>query len=429
MKVQIKDLPKSQKEMSVEISVEEMEKYINQTVNKLSQAREFDGFRKGKAPKNIVEQHLGKAAIFEEATQIAIEDSYLKAIKENKLTPIGQPKAEITKAAAGNPFEYKIIISVIPEVKLGDYKKITGKIKIEEIKDDRVEREVKILRRKRASYITKKEPIQKGDRIEIDFESRVGGAKVEGGESKNHPLIVGDGNFVPGFEDKLIGMKESEKKEFDLVFPEDYYKKELAGKNVNFKVEVKIVQKVNLPELDDNFAKSLGKFESMDNLRKNIKEGMAIEEKEKAKEELRGKLVEQVCEKTVVEIPDVLIESELDAMINEFKNNISYSGIDFNEYLTSVKTNIDKLRIEWRKLAEKRAKTALVMGEIAAREKIKVDEKEVEEKANHTLKHYPNEEEIREKIDIEKFKDYISGIIANEKVFEILEKIAEENGK
>lgn len=429
MKVKIKDLPKSQKELSVEISVDEMENYMNKAANRLSQAREFDGFRKGKAPRYIIEQQLGKYKVFDEAAQIAVEESYLKAVREKKLIPIGQPKAEITKAAIGNPLECKIIISVMPEVKLGDYKKITGKIEIGEIKNDKVEREIKMLQRKKASYITKKEPVQKGDRIEIDFETRIGEVKIEGGESKNHPLIVGEGNFVPGFEDKLIGMKEGEKKEFSLVFPEDYYKKELAGKNVNFNVEVKIVQKVNLPELGDNFAKSLGKFESMDNLRKSIKDGLEIEEKEKAKEELRGKLVEQVCEKTSVEIPDVLIESELDAMINEFKNNISYSGMDFNDYLASVKTNIGKLRTEWRQLAQKRAKTALVIGEIAAREKIKAEEREIEEMANHTLKHHSNEEEIRKNIDIEKFRNYIAGIIVNEKVFEILEKIAERNGK
>lgn len=429
MKTQIKNLPKSQKEMLIEVSTDEMENYMNKAANRLSQSREFDGFRKGKAPRYIVEQRLGKYKVFEEATQIAIEDSYSKAVKENKLTPIGQPKAEITKAVVGNPFECKIIISVMPEVKLGDYKEITGKIKIEEIKDDKVEREIKMLQRKRASYITKKEPVQKGDRIEIDFETRIGEVKIDGGKSKNHPLIVGEGNFVSGFEDKLIGIKGGEKKEFDLIFPEDYYKKELAGKNVHFKVEVKIVQKINLPELGDNFAKSLGKFENMDDLRKSIKDGLEIEEKEKAEEELRGKLVEQVCEKTSVEIPDVLIESELDAMINEFKNNISYSGMDFNDYLASAKTNVGRLRTEWRQLAEKRAKTALVMREIALREKIKVGENEVEKRANHTLKHYPNEEEIRKNVDIKKFKDYIAGIIANEKVFEVLEKIVERKGE
>lgn len=429
MKTEIKDLPKSQKEINVEISIDEMENYMNKAASRLSQAREFDGFRKGKAPRNIIEQQLGKYKVFDEAAQIAVEESYLKAVREKKLIPIGQPKAEITKVAVGNPLECKIIISVMPEVKLGDYKKITGKIEIGEIKNDKVEREIKMLQRKRASYITKKEPVQKGDRIEIDFETRISEVKIEGGESKNHPLIVGEGNFVSGFEDKIIGMKEGEKKEFDLIFPEDYYKKELAGKNADFKVEVKIVQKVNLPELNDNFAKSLGKFESMDNLRKSIKDRLEMEEKEKAREELRGKLVGQVCEKTFVEIPDILIESELDAMINEFKNSISYSGMDFNDYLASVKTNIGKLRTEWRQLAQKRSKTALVMGEIAEHEKIKVDESEIEERANYTLKHYPNEGEIRKKIDIEKFRNYIAGIIANEKVFEILEKIAERNGK
>jgi trigger factor len=198
-----------------------MEKYMNQALDKLAKNIKLDGFRDGKVPKDVAEKQLGDAAIFEEASQFAIQSSYLEIIKENKLNPLGQPKAEITKAAPGNSFEYKIVISVMPEVKLGDYKTVSGKIEVKKIDDEMVEKEIKTLQKKKASYITKDEAAQKGDRVEIDFETRVGGVKLEGGESKNHPLIIGQGKFVPGFEDKIIGMKKDEEKEFDLVFPEN----------------------------------------------------------------------------------------------------------------------------------------------------------------------------------------------------------------
>lgn len=423
MKTEIKNLPKSQKEIIFEISTEEMEKYKDKALNKLSRNIKADGFREGKVPRDIAQKQIGDSAIFEEATNMAIESSYLETIEKNKLEPIGRPKAEITKIADGNPLEYKIVITVMPEVKLGDYKKVSGKIEMRKIEDGRIDKEIETLQRKRASYITKNEPAEKGDRVEIDFETRVGGVKLEGGESKNHPLVIGQGHFISGFEDNLLGMKTGDIKEFNLIFPENY-KKELAGKRADFKVEIKLVQKVNLPEINDEFAKSLGKFENLDNLKKSIKEGFAHEEEHRAKEDFRVKLIDQVSDKTTVEIPDLLIDSEIEHMLNEFKNNITYSGIEFEEYLKNANTNIEKLKTEWRTLAEKRVKTELVMREISLKEEIKINDDEIEQRANETLKHYPNEEEVRKNIDIEKFKDHVASVMMNEKVFEVLEKIA-----
>lgn len=428
MKNTIKDLPKSQKEINVEISVEEMEKYMNQALDKLAKNIKLDGFRAGKVPKDVAEKQLGDAAIFEEASQFAIQNSYMEIIKENKLNPLGQPKAEITKAAPGNSFEYKIIISVMPEVKLGEYKTVSGKIEVKKIDDKTVEQEIKTLQKKKASYLTKDEAVEKGDRAEINFETRVGGVKIEGGESKNHPLTIGQGNFIPGFEDKIIGMKKDEEKEFDLVFPENY-KKDLAGKKASFKVKINLVQKVNLPEINDEFAKGLGKFENLENLKESIKKGMTIEEEGKAREKFRGELIDQVVEKTTVEIPEIMIELELDNMINEFKNNITQTGIEFDEYLKNVNTNLEKLKSEWQPMAEKRTKTGLVMREISLQEKIKISDDEIEKRVNETLKFYPNEEELRKNMDLEKFKDHMASVVMNEKVFEILEKVAGENGK
>ena len=429
MKTQIKDLPKSQKEISVEIPVEEMAKHADKATDKLSSAHKFDGFRQGKAPKDVVRQQLGEFAIFEEATRIAVESSYAEILKENKLSPLGQPKAEITKAAPGNQFEYKITISVMPKVTLWNYQKISGKIEIKEIENETIEQEIKTLQKKRAVYITKDESANKGDRVEINFESRVGGVKIEGGESKNHPLTIGENKFVPGFEENLIGMKKDDVKEFDLVFPKDYHKKELAEKNASFKVVMNIVQKVELPEINDDFAKGLGKFKDLEELKKGIRERMTAEEKNRAGEEYQNKLINDIAEKSTAEIPDILIESELENMINEFKNNITQTGIAFEEYLKSINTDLEKLKKEWEEIAKKRVMIGLTLREISIKEKIKIGDNEVEEKANQALKFYPNEEEIRKKLDMKKFKEHTANTLVNEKVFEILKKIAEKNAK
>ncbi|MFA6096595.1 MAG: trigger factor [Candidatus Paceibacterota bacterium] len=429
MKISVKKLPKSLVEISVEVGSEEMSKNMDASAKKMAAAGTFDGFRQGKAPVDVVYQRIGKQKIFEDAVQTTIERSYGSAVKDNKLIPIGYPKAEIKKAAIGNELIFDLVVTVLPEVRLGDYSKIKGKAEAKKVTSEDVETELKALQKKRAKYITKEEPASKGDRIEIDFESRLNGVKVEGGESKNHPLVLGNGMFVPGFEDNLAGMKKDESKEFNIIFPKDYYKKELAEKNVNFKVTMKLVQKVELPELNDEFAKSIGKFDTLEILKKNIEEGISMEEKMKAKNEIRKKLIDEIVESSKTEIPDVLIESEKDNMIHELEHNVSHMGVEFDIYLKSVNTSIEKLRSEWSEQAEKRVKANLVIGEIAKKEEIKATEQEIEEKANETLRCYPNEEEVRKKIDINKFKDYIAGTIINEKVFELLEDIAQRNAK
>ena len=406
-----------------------MKKYTDKALDKMSKNIKIDGFRDGKVPKDVARKELGEPALFQEASGMAIENSYSEIIKENNLNPLGQPKAEITKAAPGNPLEYKITISVLPEVKLGDYQKVSGKVKVKEVKDELVEQKIKILQKKKASYLTKDEPAQKGDRVEIDFESRMEGVKIEGGESKHHPLVIGEEKFVPGFEKNLIGMKKDDVKEFDLAFPENYHKKDLAGKNAHFKVMMNIIQKVNLPEINDDFAKGLGKFEGLADLQKNIKKGMEIEEKNKAQEEHRNKLVAEVAQKTTMEIPEILVEAELEKMINELKSNINQTGVIFEEYLKNLNTDLEKLKKEWKEMAEKRVKTGLVIREISIKEEIKLEDSEIEERANQVLKFYPNEEEVRKKLDMEKFKEHTAGALVNEKVFEILEKIAENNTK
>jgi trigger factor len=423
----IKDLEKSQKEITVQIPAAEMEKYVEKALDRIQSSVELDGFRKGKAPKNIVKQKVGDMKIFEEASHIAIEESYLEIITANKeIVPLGQPKAEIIKMAPGNDFEYKMVIAVMPKIELGDYKKVTGKIEVKEIEDKKIEDELAGLQKRKSVFITKDEAADKGDRVEIDFEVRIDGVKIEGGESKNHPLVVGENKFIPGFEEQLVGMKKDDVKEFELKFPENY-KEGLADKMASFKVTMNIVQKVEVPELNDEFAKSLGEEKGLEELKKNIRKSMEHEAEHHAEHELEHKLLDQITTDMKVEIPEVLISAQLNDMVAEFRGNLSQAGMDFEQYLETANATMEGIREEWKPLAEKKVKENLAIREIASRENIKAEEDEVTLKVDQTLKYYPNEEEIRGKIDMHRFRDYIAGDILRGKVVEFLRGVAEKN--
>lgn len=423
----IKDLEKSQKEISVRISDEEMQKYVEKATDEIARSIEIDGFRKGKVPKEVARQKIGMERIYEEAAHLAIEESYLEILEENPgIIPLGQPKAEVIKLAPGNDFEYKMTIYVMPKVELGDYKKISVKKETKKIDNKQIDDELNALQKRRSAFITKEEAAAKGDRVEIDFEVRVGGVKIEGGESKNHPLIIGEGKFIPGFEDQLIGMKKEDVKEFELKFPENY-KEDLADKAANFKVTMDLVQKVEAPEINDEFAKSFGRYKDLDEFKADIRKSLESEEDARAEHELEHQLIDEASKDMKADIPQILIDSEINNMIAEFRGNLSQAGMDFEEYLKSANATVEGIREEWKPLAEHKVKDYLTVREIASREGIAASEEEITQKVDETLKHYPNEEEIRKKIDEHRFRDYIAGDILKEKVVKFLKEIAEKN--
>lgn len=424
MKTDIKKLPKSKMEITVEVSYEDLRPYVEQSLNEFAKATEIKGFRPGKAPKQIVEREVGAMKIYQEGAILAIKKLYPQIISDNKIEAIGEPKIEITKLAPENPLEFKAEITVLPEIKLGDYQKIREKKNKVEITDERVGEELKKLQASRAKLVTVRRPAQKGDRVEVDFTVRVEGVKIEGGESRNHPLTIGEGHFVPGFEDNLVGLKEGDAKKFNLAFPKDYYKKELADKSAEFDVKMIVVQEKVLDELNDEFAKNLGKFKDLADLKNSIKEGLTLEEQEKETERVRFKIIEQVVNASEIETPELLVHAEIHKMLDEYAANIENMGIKFETYLAKIGKTVDDLEKEWEGQAEKRVKINLALREIANREKIEAADKEMEEEINKVLATFHSVEEAEQKIDMERLKEYTRGMIMNRKVFELLEKIA-----
>jgi len=424
--MEIKKLPKSQIEFSIIVPTAEFEKFIEAATEELSKDLKIDGFRPGKAPRKVVEQKVGAEKILAHGAERAIKKTYVDAVTKNKIDTIGEPKITITKIAAGNDLEYKAVVAVMPKIKLSNYRKDAKSIKksaAEKATDEQIQKEIETIQKSRAKLITVAREAKKDDRVEIDFEVFVDGKLIEGGAAKNHPLTIGENYFIPGFEDNLVGMKEKDEKEFELAFPKDYHQKELAGKTAKFKVKMILVQEKELPKIDDEFAKSLGNFENLAAFKKNLSEGIEMEQKNKNEEKWRAEAIGKIAAESQIDLPDILVEQELEKMMAEFEQNIATMGLQLETYLENIKKSKSEITKGWQENAEKRVQAALILKEIAASEEIEVPSSEVEEEMNKILAYYKSAGNMEKNVDMERLYSYAKGIIANEKVFKLLESL------
>jgi len=426
----IKKLPKSQVEFEISIPWEKWEKYLGKAASEISEEIKIPGFRPGKAPKKMVEQKVGIGALLNNAAEKAVEKSYVDFIVAEKLEVLGNPEIKVEELTEGKDLLFKARVAVMPEAKIKDgYKKEIKKINEEcgkktvEIKDEELALELEKLANSRVKLVTVNREAEKNNSVEVDFSVLIGGVPIENGTSKNHPLIIGREVFIPGFEANLIGMKAGEEKEFELEFPKDYHKKDLAGKLAIFKVAMKLVQERQTPEINDDFAKSLGEFENLEALKKNIREGMEHEAKHKNEDEKKAKYVEAIISNTETDLPEVMVKKEVEQMLNEFEYQVQSMGMNLDQYLEKIKKDKKELEKDWESQAEKRVKSALALKEIAKLEEIKIEAPEIEAEMNKTLSYYKNVKDIEKNIDMERLYNYTKGILENDAVFKILEKI------
>ncbi|MCD6528324.1 trigger factor [bacterium] len=423
MKVRIQKIPKSEVELKITVSPQRFEEVRERSVLELGKEIEIKGFRKGKVPKEIIEKELGQEQILRKTAETIIKESYKRAIRENKITPLGEPDVKILKFAPGNPFEFKIRVAVMPEVKLPNYKEIAQKCKRRKISvsDEEIKNTLTWLQKSRAKYITKTEAAQKGDFIEIEFSS----PQIESGTRRKDGFILGEGHLVSGFEEELVGLKAGEEKNFSLTFPEDFPRVELRGKKVDFKVKVNTVQRIELPEITDEWAQSLGKFEDLDSLKKSIKEGILLEKEQAESQRLRREILEKIVQATEVQLPEILIKREKEQILANIKEGVNKTlQISFQDYLRQIKKTQEELEASLKGEAEKRVKEFLVLREIEKRENIKAEEEEVKEEINKILRHYFDPKKAEKELDPEKLKLYAERIVKNEKIFQTLESLA-----
>lgn len=419
MKFSIQKLPKAQLEILIEISNQEFQKFSERATLDLGESLSFQGFRPGRIPREIVEKEIGQEKILNKAVEMAIKESYLKVILENEIEPIGSPEITILwpttfseKKSGG--LNFKVKVSVLPQINLPDYKEIASQVKRKEIsvKEKEIEEAILWLQKSRAKFSLKNSPAQKGDFVEIEYSS----PQLEGNKIFQDAFILGEGRFIPGFEENLEKMEDGEEKFFSI--PNFKGQKE----KLDFKVRMKSVQKMELPEISDQWAKSLGKFENLEALKKSIKEGINLEKEVQESQRIRKEILNKISEKIEFEIPEILIELERNRTMEELKRKISQDfQISFGDYLAKIKKSEKEIRELFLPQIQERIKNFLILREIAKRENIQVFKEEVRDEINKILKNYPDIETAKKNLDLEKLKLYIEGEIRNEKTLARLE--------
>lgn len=430
MHVTVKKLPASKVELSISLPWEEWKDELDHATKHLAKDVKVSGFRPGKAPRDVVEKRLGKETILMESAEHIVSHSYAKALEENKIEAIGRPDVKLGTIVLEKPFEYTITTSVMPEVVLKAWEKDVKKInadfakKEDVILDADIDAELTKLAEMRAKLVTVNREAKIGDNVLVDFSVFQNGVLIENGKSEKHPLVLGKGVFIPGFEDNLVGMKEGDEKTFELSFPKEYHAKHLAGKPAMFQVKLGIVQEREVAVIDDAFAKSLGNFETLEKLRENMRSGMLEEKKMKSKEEHRAHILDSLVEKVTLEYPDILVEEEQSRMVHEFRTQVESMGIQFADYLTQMKKTEDDLKREWLPQAKKRLSAHLILVHLAKDQDIDVDSQEIEAEMNRTLQGYKDIKDVEKNIDMERLYNAIQGQLRNEKTFDFLEKLS-----
>lgn len=384
MNIKKENLGKSKIKLTVSLEPKELAVYFRKSFDRLSKEVKLDGFREGKAPYKLVEAKLGHNRLLGDGVDMAANEGFRAAIEQEKLMPLSPPKVEIKKIPGYSLDETEIAdalifeaeFEIMPEIKLGDYKKIKVNIP-EKRKSDKsdVEKILLHLRRQKATFKEIKRPAKAGDRIEINYEGTLKGVKLDKLCSKNHPLILGEGNLIPGFEDHILGLNMGESKEFEIMFPKDYHDKDVADKKVKFKVTLVDAKEVILPEYDDVFAKEFGQ-ETVAELEKSIAKSLEQEIEIEHKNIVDNLVVEKVLPLLSVDIPEILIWQETERMLETFKNQIESRGMNFEKYLTNMKKDIEVIKDEMKTQAEKNVKIGLILGKIIEAEKIDPKDKE-----------------------------------------------------
>ncbi len=416
MEIKINKISATKKEITVVLPLPEIEKHIQKATETISFEKTIKGFRPGKAPKKIIEEKFGKEIIWQEACNLAIKESYFKVMEENSFSVVAPPEIKIESIEINKPLEYKIIIEIFPEITLPDYKKIAEEESKNEkevsVEEKEVDEALASIQESRAKIKTVSRSARIGDEVSIDFQGLIDGVEQKNLKAEKLDIILGKKRMIEGFEEELVGLKEGDSKTFFL-------ETDLSGndkKKVEFRVKINSVKEREIPELNDEFAKSLGMFSDLKDLREKIKENIKNEKENREKERIKAKIVEAIANKSSIDIPESMIEKEIENMVTEFKEKILQSNLTFEEYLKQAKKSENDFKEELRISARKRISMGLVLQEIAKKEKIEVGDKEV----NDYLDKFYNKGAGFP--DIQKLKEHVANIILNEKIFNSLIK-------
>ena len=417
---------KNANEVKLQITVEanKFEEAIKKVYFKSAKYFNIPGFRKGKAPQQIVEKYYGKEIFYEDAFNEVASETLEEAVKDNKLEVVSRPDIDVTQIEKGKDLIFTAVMQTKPEAELGKYKGIEIK-KIEyNVSDEDINHELGHMQEHNSRIISIDDrPVESGDITVIDFEGFVDGKAFEGGKAEGHELEIGSNTFIPGFEDQIIGMKIDEEKDIKVKFPDEYFSKELAGKPATFKVKLHEIKKKELPKLDDEFAKDVSEFDTLKELKADIKAKQEKQNEEKAKYETQDAVIKAVCENIKVEIPSGMVETEIDNMLKDIEQRLSYQGLKLEQYLKMIGKSTEDMRKEYEPQAIEAIKSRLAIEAVAKAEKIEATDKEIEEKMKEMAKNYGKEND-EEFLKNENVKNYIKQGLESEKTIDFLVKNA-----
>ena len=417
---------KNANEVKLEITVEaaKFDEAIKKVYFKSAKYFNIPGFRKGKAPMQIVEKYYGKEIFYEDAFNEVAGEALDEAVKENKLEVVSRPDIDVTQIEKGKDLIFTAIMQTKPEAELGKYKGIEVK-KIEyNVSDEDINHELSHMQEHNSRLISIEDrPVESGDIATIDFEGFVDGKAFEGGKAEGHELEIGSNTFIPGFEDQIIGMKIDEEKDINVKFPEEYFSKELAGKDATFKVKAHEIKKKELPELDDEFAKDVSEFDTLKELKADIKAKQEKQNEERAKYETQDAVIKAVCENVKVEIPSGMVEMEIDNMLKDIENRLSYQGLKLEQYLQMMGKTEEDMRKEYEPQAMEAIKSRLALEAVIKAEKIEATQEEIDEKMKEMAKNYGKEND-EEFLKNENVRNYIEQGLESEKAIDFLVKNA-----
>ncbi len=413
-------------EVKFEITVE-AEKFddaIKKVYFKSAKYFNIPGFRKGKAPMQIVEKYYGKEIFYEDAFNEVAQEALEEAVAENKVEVVSRPEVDIKQIEKGKDLIFTVVMQTKPEAELGKYKGIEIK-KIEyNVSDDDINHELEHMQEHNSRLISIDDrAAKKGDTVTIDFEGFTDGKAFEGGKAENYDIELGSNTFIPGFEDGVIGMKIDEEKDINVKFPEEYFSKELAGKDAVFKVKLHEIKKKELPKLDDEFAKDVSEFDTLDDLKKDIKAKLEKQNADKAKYETEEAVIKALCENTKVDIPSGMIETEVDNMLKDFEQRLSYQGLKLDQYLKMLGKTEEEMRKEYEPQAIEGIKSRLALEAVIKAEKIEATDKEVDDKVKEMAKNYGREND-ETFLKNENVRNYLKEGIESEKAIDFLVKNA-----
>ncbi|PWB38847.1 MAG: trigger factor [Parcubacteria group bacterium] len=420
MNISKKDLEKSQVEINIEVNLDEMQPFLDKAALRLAQKTKISGFRPGKAPYALVQAQVGEMAIYEEALESIINHAYYEAIKKEDVQSVGQPEIKVEKFAPGNPLIFKAIVTLLPSLKLADWKSLRVAKKPVELKDEDTNKTLSRLQEMQAKENIVEREAKKGDKIVVDFEVYIDKVIIEGGKNYKYPVILGQGNMIPGFEEKLYGQKAGAELDFELKFPDKYFQKNVAGRLANFKVKIIGVYDRQLPEINDDFAKKIG-LDTLAKLKEQLQNNIRQDKEYKEKQRQETEAIRAIIEKSIFgDIAPTLLENEVHKMIHELEHSLGEQGLDLPTYLKSLNKTHDDLHRDFEPQATERIKAAIILRQLARDENIQTSAEEIEADLQKQREQYRGNEQALQNIDHPEYKKQLGHILNNHKVIQFI---------